>query len=91
MGYETLNIHVFNFTFFPTHRNSSVAEMTPVRRSIGEALWGMCAADSMSMPVHWYYSVYDIRKDFEGWITGFNAPKNRHPSSILTLSNSGAV
>ncbi|XP_067116388.1 uncharacterized protein [Osmerus mordax] len=68
--------------------NSSVAKMTPVRRSIGEALWGMCAADSMSMPVHWYYSVYDIRKDFGGWITGFNAPKNRHPSSILTLSNS---
>lgn len=68
--------------------NTSVTEMTPMRRSIGEALWGMCAADSMSMPVHWYYSVYDIRKDFGGWITGFNAPKTRHPSSILALSNS---
>ncbi|KAM6945333.1 uncharacterized protein FYW47_017627 [Aplochiton taeniatus] len=42
----------------------------------------------MSMPVHWYYNINDIARDFGGWITGFNAPKNRHPSSILTLSNS---
>ncbi|KAG9348835.1 hypothetical protein JZ751_029152 [Albula glossodonta] len=62
--------------------------MAQVRRSAGEALWGMCAADAMSMPVHWYYTVCDIKTDFGGWITGFQPPKNRHPSSILTLSNS---
>ncbi|XP_052365067.1 uncharacterized protein LOC118378286 isoform X6 [Oncorhynchus keta] len=62
--------------------------MTQVRRSVGEALWGMCAADAMSMPAHWYYNIDDIKRDFGGWITGFNAPNNRHPSSILTLSNS---
>ncbi|XP_030636504.1 uncharacterized protein LOC115817353 [Chanos chanos] len=61
--------------------------MTQVRRSVTEALWGLCAADAMSMPVHWYYNVRDIMNDFDGWITGFNAPRNRHPSSILTLSN----
>lgn len=65
--------------------------MTQVRRSVGEALWGMCAADAMSMPVHWYYNIDDIKRDFGGWITGFNAPNNRHPSSILTLSNSGML
>ncbi|KAJ8004052.1 hypothetical protein DPEC_G00154790 [Dallia pectoralis] len=64
-----------------------LAKMTQVRRSVQEALWGMCAADAMSMPVHWYYNIDDIRKDFGGWITGFNTPKNQHPSSILTLSN----
>ncbi|XP_036401443.1 uncharacterized protein LOC118789205 [Megalops cyprinoides] len=63
--------------------------MAQVSRSVGEALWGMCAADAMSMPVHWYYNIGDIKNDFGGWITGFEAPKNRHPSSILTLSNSG--
>ncbi|XP_007254912.3 uncharacterized protein LOC103045776 [Astyanax mexicanus] len=61
--------------------------MTQVRRSVCEALWGMCAADAMSMPVHWYYNVRDIKSDFSGWITDLNAPKGRHPSSILTLSN----
>ncbi|KTG44799.1 hypothetical protein cypCar_00032268 [Cyprinus carpio] len=61
--------------------------MTEVRRAISEALWGMCAADAMSMPVHWYYNTQDIRRDFSGWITGFTAPRSRHPSSILSLSS----
>lgn len=62
-------------------------QMAQVRRSVSDALWGMCAADSMSMPVHWYYDVEDIRRDFGGWISGFNSPRDRHPSSILSLSN----
>ncbi|XP_038153744.1 uncharacterized protein LOC119791613 [Cyprinodon tularosa] len=61
--------------------------MSAVRRSVAEAFWAMCAADSMSMPVHWYYNIQDIRRDFGGWISGFNAPASRHPSSILSLSN----
>lgn len=47
----------------------------------------MCAADSMSMPVHWYYDINHIRRDFGGWISGFNSPRNTHPSSILSLSS----
>lgn len=58
-----------------------------MRRSVSEAFWALCAADSMSMPVHWYYNIDDIRTDFGGWISGFNSPQDRHPSSILTLSN----
>lgn len=58
-----------------------------MRRSVSEAFWALCAADSMSMPVHWYYNIDDIRRDFGGWISGFNSPRDRHPSSILTLSN----
>ncbi|XP_061684019.1 uncharacterized protein LOC133505106 [Syngnathoides biaculeatus] len=61
--------------------------MTAVRRSVSEALWAMCAADAMSMPVHWYYNIHDIRRDFDGWISGFNSPRIKHPSSILSLSN----
>ncbi|XP_067298442.1 uncharacterized protein [Pseudorasbora parva] len=41
----------------------------------------------MSMPVHWYYSTADISADFSGGITGFRAPRDTHPSSILRLSN----
>lgn len=65
------------------------AKMSAMRRSVSEAFWAMCAADSMSMPVHWYYDINDIRRDFGGWISGFNSPPERHPSSILTLSNTG--
>lgn len=61
--------------------------MSPVRRSVSSALWGMCAADSVSMPVHWYYDVDDIRRDFGGWMSGFAPPRDRHPSSILSLSS----
>ncbi|KAL4636282.1 hypothetical protein GN956_G13821 [Arapaima gigas] len=61
--------------------------MAAIPRCVGEAVWGMCVADAMSMPVHWYYNIQDIRGDFGGWITGFQAPQSRHPSSILTLSN----
>ncbi|KAG1939282.1 uncharacterized protein LOC120459000 [Pimephales promelas] len=61
--------------------------MAQVRCSVAEALWGVCAADAMSMPVHWFYNTADIRTHFSGWITGFNAPRNTHPSSILRLSN----
>ena len=48
------------------------------------ALWGIFIADSLSMPVHWYYSTSDISRDF-GKITGYEAPKQRHPSSIMSL------
>lgn len=68
----------------PSNFNIDRAQM---RRSVSEAFWAMCAADSMSMPVHWYYNIDDIRRDFGGWISGFNSPRDRHPSSILTLSN----
>nr|XP_040029775.1 uncharacterized protein LOC120817518 isoform X2 [Gasterosteus aculeatus aculeatus] len=63
------------------------AAMSPVRRSVNNALWAMCAADSMAMPVHWYYNIDDITRDFGGWICGFMSPRDRHPSSILNLSN----
>ncbi|KAK5847409.1 hypothetical protein PBY51_016537 [Eleginops maclovinus] len=64
-------------------------EMSVVQRAVTDALWGMCAADSLSMPVHWYYDVDDIQRDFRGWIRGFAPPRNTHPSSILSLSNTG--
>ncbi|KAF6262383.1 ADP-ribosylglycohydrolase-domain-containing protein [Scenedesmus sp. NREL 46B-D3] len=52
------------------------------------ALWGIFIADALSMPVHWYYSVTDLKRDF-GEITDYQAPKARHPSSIMSLSNTG--
>lgn len=67
------------------------ADMSVVRQAVCEAFWAMCAADSMSMPVHWYYNIQDIRRDFGGWISAFRSPADKHPSSILSLSNTGEV
>ena len=62
-----------------------------VRGAVGGALWGLAAGDALSMPVHWYYDVRHIHRDFEGWISGLRAPRGRHPSSILALSNPGTL
>ncbi|XP_033935449.1 uncharacterized protein [Pseudochaenichthys georgianus] len=62
-------------------------EMCAVRRAVTDAFWGMCAADSLSMPVHWFYDVDDIQREFRGWIREFRAPRDKHPSSIMSLSN----
>ncbi|RVE75126.1 hypothetical protein OJAV_G00013810 [Oryzias javanicus] len=74
----------------PSGQRSKVkvsTDMAVVRQAVCEAFWGMCAADSMSMPVHWYYNIQDIRRDFGGWIAAFSSPPDKHPSSILSLSN----
>ena len=39
---------------------------------------------------HWYYNPNDIVNDF-GRITSFQPPKARHPSSIMSLSNTGGA
>ncbi|MEW5305684.1 MAG: hypothetical protein WDW36_008207 [Sanguina aurantia] len=52
------------------------------------ALWGLLIADSLSMPVHWYYDVGTLQRDF-GTITDFQAPRAKHPSSIMSVSNTG--
>ena len=40
------------------------------------------------MPVHWYYDLHQLRKDF-GFITEYCAPKDHLQNSILSLSNTG--
>ncbi len=54
------------------------------------ALWGMHIGDALAMPVHWYYSLPQLRRDF-GSICGYEAPKERLPGSIMSLSNTGGA
>ncbi len=42
-------------------------------------------ADSLAMPVHWYYNPMDIEKAFPGGIQRFEAAPEFHPSSIMAL------
>jgi ADP-ribosylglycohydrolase len=50
------------------------------------ALWGMMVGDALAMPVHWYYRLTDLQRDF-GVIRDYQAPKAIHPSSIMSLSS----
>ena len=50
------------------------------------ALWGMMVGDALAMPVHWYYRLSDLQRDF-GVIRDYQPPKDVHPSSIMSLSS----
>lgn len=51
-------------------------------------LWGTYIGDALAMPVHWYYDLDQLERDF-GQITGYTAPKDTFPNSIMNLSNTG--
>lgn len=52
------------------------------------ALWGMHIGDALAMPVHWYYNLDQLKRDF-GSITKYEAPKEKLPGSIMSLSSTG--
>jgi len=52
------------------------------------ALFGLFVADSVAMPVHWYYDRRQLIEDY-GTIKGYVKPKDRFVGSILNLSNTG--
>jgi len=52
------------------------------------ALFGMYVSDAVAMPVHWMYSLDQLRRDY-GEIRGYVRPKDRFDGSIMNLSNTG--
>lgn len=58
-----------------------------LKNAICESIWGMVIADAVAMPVHWFYQIDEIKKRYDGWITGYRAPCEKHPTSILNISN----
>lgn len=49
------------------------------------ALQNLFVADSLAMPVHWYYRVGDIFAAFPNGVGVYEAPPEWHPSSIMSL------
>jgi ADP-ribosylglycohydrolase len=49
------------------------------------AILGMFIGDALAMPVHWYYNRQALHRDY-GRVTGYQAPRNPHPDSILWRS-----
>jgi ADP-ribosylglycohydrolase len=50
-----------------------------------KALKALFVADSIAMPVHWYYRVSDIYKEFPNGIHQLEDVPEFHPSSIMSL------
>lgn len=53
-------------------------------------LWGMFVGDALAMPVHWYYDVAALQRDY-GFVRDFQAPRDFHPSSIMSLASTGGA
>ena len=51
------------------------------------ALWGAFIADSMAMPVHWYYRRKYIKEGFDGGITKYEDAPHPHPESFMVGNN----
>lgn len=88
----------FSFKIIPARANtgttrslstmaSSSLPITIADRARG-ALLGFYCGDALAMPVHWYYDVNQLKRDF-GAITRYEAPKPSFPGSIMNLSNTG--
>ena len=54
------------------------------------ALWGLFVGDALAMPVHWYYDVAALQRDF-GTIRDYRSPNDVHPNSIMSLASTGRV
>ncbi len=52
---------------------------------VASALKTQFVADSLAMPVHWYYQPVEIERAFPGGIGRFEAAPEFHPSSIMSL------
>jgi len=50
---------------------------------IQNALWGLFIGDALAMPVHWYYNPNNIKKDFAGGVTAYEAARHPHPESFM--------
>lgn len=54
------------------------------------ALQNLFVADALAMPVHWYYSLWDIEKAFPGGVRQLAAAPQFHPSSIMSLHSTSS-
>lgn len=65
-------------------------ESTPIDRRRAGTVLGSMVADSLAMPVHWYYDRAKLHRDY-GEIRDYLAPRNPHADSILWRSSYKAL
>lgn len=64
-----------------------MTDLTVAERMRG-ALWGLFVGDALAMPVHWFYDVAAIQRQF-GRLRDYQDPPGHHPNSIMPLASTG--
>ena len=59
------------------------SEVSPAMR-LENALWGLFIADALAMPVHWYYNLDTLKRDYPSGIKGYGAARHPHPEAFMT-------
>ncbi len=77
---------MYFLTYIITFKILMVQSSTKYYDKVKGGLFGQFIGDALAMPVHWYYDLTQLKKDF-GKITKYEAPKESFPNSILNLSN----
>jgi ADP-ribosylglycohydrolase len=54
------------------------------------ALLGLFIADAVAAPVHWYYNLSALKRDY-GTVTRYMKPKDHFPNSVMNLSNTAGA
>ena len=52
---------------------------------------GLFIGDALAMPVHWYYDINNLKKDFGGPITGYVKPLDEMTGGFLNKCSTGAT
>lgn len=52
-------------------------------RRLRNALWGFFIGDALAMPAHWFYSLENIQRYFDGGIRNYQAAPHPHPESFM--------
>eukprot|EP00043_Microstomoeca_roanoka_P005300 m.54875 g.54875 ORF g.54875 m.54875 type:complete len:434 (+) comp12906_c0_seq1:416-1717(+) len=82
----------FSFVLLPADPALRMATLPPAVLACAEAaLWGVFIGDALAMPVHWYYNLAQLKRDFPMGIQRYEAPPEKLPGSILNLSNTGGA
>ena len=68
----------------PTSNPTRKEKISVLLDRISGCLWGMCIADAISLPSHFYPNSTSIKNDY-GIINKYIAPKEYHPLQVLIL------
>jgi len=56
------------------------------KNQLQNSLWGLFIGDALAMPAHWYYSLENLKRDFDGGVTGYTDPPHPHAESFMVGS-----
>ena len=62
------------------HNNTSIDDRA---RRMRNALWGLFIGDALAMPAHWFYSIENIKRVFDGGLKDYEAAPHPHPESFM--------